>query len=60
MNIVEFQCWLHGYMERSGDAPTKEEWHRIQQKLRDEVSMSKSAGLEAILSQAVPSTIESQ
>jgi hypothetical protein len=39
MTLKEFQAWLQGYGETFGEAPAQAEWARIQQKLRDEISV---------------------
>jgi hypothetical protein len=39
MTLKEFQAWLQGYGEAFDGAPTQAQWARIQQKLRDEISV---------------------
>lgn len=35
MTLAEFKAWLDGFNNGVGDAPTKEQWHLIQEKISE-------------------------
>lgn len=40
MTLSEFRAWLDGFSEGVGDAPTPEQWQRIQQKLAEVIEIA--------------------